>query len=88
MIRPISNPLVVAGDMNTTGMDGSVLNIKSAVVKKLQPHILGDTRSQVRDRGGICHGRRHLYLQVHEISKRPNGVWSTSTGAQSRGAIL
>jgi endonuclease/exonuclease/phosphatase family metal-dependent hydrolase len=35
MIRPISNPLVVAGDMNTTGMDGSVLNIKSAVVKKL-----------------------------------------------------
>jgi hypothetical protein len=35
MIRPISNPLVVAGDMNTTGMDGSVLNIKSAVLKKL-----------------------------------------------------
>src|SRR5580700_3051272 len=35
MIRPIRNPLVIAGDMNTTGADGSVLNIKSAVVKKL-----------------------------------------------------
>jgi endonuclease/exonuclease/phosphatase family metal-dependent hydrolase len=35
MIRPISNPVVVAGDMNTTGTDGSVLNIKSAVLKKI-----------------------------------------------------
>jgi endonuclease/exonuclease/phosphatase family metal-dependent hydrolase len=35
MIRPIRNPLIVAGDMNTTGRDGSVLSIKSAVVKKL-----------------------------------------------------
>jgi hypothetical protein len=35
MIRPISNPVVVAGDMNTTGQDGSVLNIKSAMLKKL-----------------------------------------------------
>jgi hypothetical protein len=35
MIRPIHNPLIVAGDMNTTGVDGSVLSIKSAVVKKL-----------------------------------------------------
>ena len=35
MIRPIRNPLVIAGDMNTTGTDGSVLSIKSAVVKKL-----------------------------------------------------
>jgi endonuclease/exonuclease/phosphatase family metal-dependent hydrolase len=35
MIRPIRNPLIVAGDMNTTGKDGSVLSIKSSVVKKL-----------------------------------------------------
>jgi endonuclease/exonuclease/phosphatase family metal-dependent hydrolase len=35
MIRPIHNPLIVAGDMNTTGKDGSVLSIKSAVLKKL-----------------------------------------------------
>ena len=35
MIRPIRNPLIIAGDMNTTGTDGSVLSIKSAVVKKL-----------------------------------------------------
>jgi endonuclease/exonuclease/phosphatase family metal-dependent hydrolase len=35
MIRPISNPVVVAGDMNTTGTDGSVMNIKSAVLKKV-----------------------------------------------------
>jgi hypothetical protein len=35
MIRPIQNPLIVAGDMNTTGRDGSVLSIKSAVLKKL-----------------------------------------------------
>jgi endonuclease/exonuclease/phosphatase family metal-dependent hydrolase len=35
MIRPIHNPLIVAGDMNTTGQDGSILSIKSAVVKKL-----------------------------------------------------
>jgi endonuclease/exonuclease/phosphatase family metal-dependent hydrolase len=35
MLRPIQNPLIIAGDMNTTGTDGSVLSIKSAVVKKL-----------------------------------------------------
>jgi len=35
MIRPIHNPLIVAGDMNTTGRDGTVLSIKSAVLKKL-----------------------------------------------------
>jgi endonuclease/exonuclease/phosphatase family metal-dependent hydrolase len=35
MIGPIHNPLIVAGDMNTTGTDGSVLSIKSATLKKL-----------------------------------------------------
>ncbi|MGC1294537.1 MAG: endonuclease/exonuclease/phosphatase family protein, partial [Alloacidobacterium sp.] len=35
MIRPIRNPVIVAGDMNTTGQDGSVLNINSAVLKKV-----------------------------------------------------
>jgi endonuclease/exonuclease/phosphatase family metal-dependent hydrolase len=35
MIRPISHPVVVAGDMNTTGQDGSVMSIKSAVLKKV-----------------------------------------------------
>jgi endonuclease/exonuclease/phosphatase family metal-dependent hydrolase len=35
MIRPIHNPVVIAGDMNTTGTDGSVVSIKSAVLKKL-----------------------------------------------------
>jgi len=34
-IKPISHPVVVAGDMNTTGVDGSVVGIKSAVLKKL-----------------------------------------------------
>jgi endonuclease/exonuclease/phosphatase family metal-dependent hydrolase len=34
-IKPIPHPVVVAGDMNTTGTDGSVLSIKSAVLKKL-----------------------------------------------------
>jgi endonuclease/exonuclease/phosphatase family metal-dependent hydrolase len=35
LIKPISHPVVVAGDMNTTGADGSVVSIKSAVLKKL-----------------------------------------------------
>jgi endonuclease/exonuclease/phosphatase family metal-dependent hydrolase len=35
MIRPIHNPIVITGDMNTTGQDGSVLNIKSAALKKI-----------------------------------------------------
>ena len=35
MVRPISNPVVIAGDMNTTGVDGTVVSIKSAVLKKL-----------------------------------------------------
>jgi len=35
MIRPIGNPVIVAGDMNTTGSDGSVTNIKSTVLKKI-----------------------------------------------------
>ena len=35
MIRRIQNPVIVAGDMNTTGQDGSVLNLKSAVLKKI-----------------------------------------------------
>jgi endonuclease/exonuclease/phosphatase family metal-dependent hydrolase len=35
MIRPIQNPLIIAGDMNTTGVDGSVISIKSEVVKRL-----------------------------------------------------
>jgi endonuclease/exonuclease/phosphatase family metal-dependent hydrolase len=34
-IKPISHPVVVAGDMNTTGVDGSVVSIKSAVLRKL-----------------------------------------------------
>jgi endonuclease/exonuclease/phosphatase family metal-dependent hydrolase len=34
-IRPIHNPVVIAGDMNTTGTDGSVVSIKAAVLKKL-----------------------------------------------------
>jgi endonuclease/exonuclease/phosphatase family metal-dependent hydrolase len=34
-IKPISHPVVVAGDMNTTGADGSVVSIKSALLKKL-----------------------------------------------------
>ncbi len=35
MIRPIHNPVIIAGDMNTTGQDGSVLSIKSALLKKV-----------------------------------------------------
>jgi endonuclease/exonuclease/phosphatase family metal-dependent hydrolase len=35
MIRPMRNPVIIAGDMNTTGSDGSVMNIKSAVLKKI-----------------------------------------------------
>ena len=35
MIRPIHNPVVIAGDMNTTGTDGSVISIKSTVLKKM-----------------------------------------------------
>jgi endonuclease/exonuclease/phosphatase family metal-dependent hydrolase len=34
-IKPISHPVVVAGDMNTTGADGSVVSIKSAILRKL-----------------------------------------------------
>ncbi len=34
-IKPIAHPVIVAGDMNTTGADGSVVSIKSAVLKKL-----------------------------------------------------
>ena len=35
LIKPISHPVIVAGDMNTTGADGSVTSIKSAVLKKM-----------------------------------------------------
>jgi endonuclease/exonuclease/phosphatase family metal-dependent hydrolase len=35
MIRPIAHPVIIAGDMNTTGQDGSVISIKSAALKKL-----------------------------------------------------
>jgi hypothetical protein len=35
LLRPIRNPVIVAGDMNTTGADGSVTSIKSAALKKL-----------------------------------------------------
>jgi endonuclease/exonuclease/phosphatase family metal-dependent hydrolase len=35
MIRPIHNPVIVAGDMNTTGQDGSNLSFKSAALKKI-----------------------------------------------------
>jgi endonuclease/exonuclease/phosphatase family metal-dependent hydrolase len=35
MVRPIHNPVVIAGDMNTTGTDGSVMSIRSAALKKL-----------------------------------------------------
>jgi hypothetical protein len=34
-IRPIAHPVIVAGDMNTTGTDGSVVSIKSAMLRKL-----------------------------------------------------
>jgi Endonuclease/Exonuclease/phosphatase family len=34
-IKPISHPVIVAGDMNTTGADGSVVSIKSAVLRKM-----------------------------------------------------
>ena len=35
MIRPIPHPVIVAGDMNTTGEDGTNLSIKSTVLKKI-----------------------------------------------------
>jgi hypothetical protein len=35
LIKPISHPVIVAGDMNTTGADGSVTSIKSVVLKKM-----------------------------------------------------
>ena len=35
MIRPIHNPVIVAGDMNTTGQDGTNLTFKSAALKKI-----------------------------------------------------
>jgi endonuclease/exonuclease/phosphatase family metal-dependent hydrolase len=35
MVRPIHNPVIIAGDMNTTGADGSVTSIKSAALKKI-----------------------------------------------------
>jgi len=35
MLRPIHNPIIIAGDMNTTGSDGSVLSINSYVLKQL-----------------------------------------------------
>jgi endonuclease/exonuclease/phosphatase family metal-dependent hydrolase len=35
MVRPISNPVVIAGDMNTTGADGTVVSMKSAVLKRM-----------------------------------------------------
>jgi endonuclease/exonuclease/phosphatase family metal-dependent hydrolase len=35
IIHPIAHPVIVAGDMNTTGVDGSVVSIKSAVLRKL-----------------------------------------------------
>jgi endonuclease/exonuclease/phosphatase family metal-dependent hydrolase len=34
-IKPISHPVIVAGDMNTTGADGSVVSIKSAILRKM-----------------------------------------------------
>jgi endonuclease/exonuclease/phosphatase family metal-dependent hydrolase len=34
-IKPISHPVIVAGDMNTTGADGSVVSIKAAVLRKM-----------------------------------------------------
>ena len=34
-IKPIDHPVIVAGDMNTTGADGSVTSIKSQVLKKM-----------------------------------------------------
>jgi Endonuclease/Exonuclease/phosphatase family len=34
-IKPISHPVIVAGDMNTTGADGTVVSIKSAVLRKI-----------------------------------------------------
>jgi endonuclease/exonuclease/phosphatase family metal-dependent hydrolase len=33
--RPIAHPVIIAGDMNTTGVDGSVVSIKSAMLRKL-----------------------------------------------------
>ncbi|MGA7411683.1 MAG: endonuclease/exonuclease/phosphatase family protein, partial [Bryobacteraceae bacterium] len=35
LIRPIHNPVNIAGDMNTMGQDGSVLSLSSAALKKL-----------------------------------------------------
>ena len=35
MIRPIHNPVIIAGDMNTMGQDGTNLSLKSAALKKI-----------------------------------------------------
>jgi endonuclease/exonuclease/phosphatase family metal-dependent hydrolase len=35
LVKPIAHPVVIAGDMNTTGADGSVVSIKSALLKKM-----------------------------------------------------
>jgi endonuclease/exonuclease/phosphatase family metal-dependent hydrolase len=36
MLHPIHNPVVIAGDMNTTGADGTVISIKSVALKKMK----------------------------------------------------
>jgi endonuclease/exonuclease/phosphatase family metal-dependent hydrolase len=35
LLHPIHNPIVIAGDMNTTGADGSVISITSYALKKM-----------------------------------------------------
>jgi hypothetical protein len=35
MLGPIHNPIIIAGDMNTTGADGEVISIKSYALKKM-----------------------------------------------------
>src|SRR6202041_688271 len=84
MIRPIRNPLVIAGDMNTTGTDGSVLSIKSAVVKKLNSPTFWATQ-------GIKYatGVHREFLYWHPIPKRDSSMtWKNIASMTEPGSIF
>ena len=88
LIRPIRNPVIVAGDMNTTGTWLGYQHQIGSAEKAEQSLLLGHKRHQVCHGSRFRHGHGYVRLQDDEVPGRPDRFGRPHTGRQSRTRIL
>ena len=84
-IKPISHPVIVAGDMNTTGADGTVTSIKYALMKRINSPSFWATQG-VKYATGVGFGMdvAGLAFKTTKFQSDPTASGVPLTGGQSR----